>query len=513
MTDARWLEDLLPEYLWAAGFVAGDADAGLFRLARVLDAMTAALADVEAPLLDGTLSSLEALTEAQRAKVVAALQEARLVAVAVPDAFAHALRMYPDAPGRWLADLARLPDDHVDPEIAESYLNRAIAAIADGRGPGATALKATAMRQQMMGGRLHFSAQGAPVGELKRYPRELSDDERASVESFIRASYLSFAATRALDTAASGWPARFWNANWRLYTCRVRAKRDEHDVEAGRERDEEPAGRRESERGKQADTQPGSEHDGQPAVQPEPGERIAELWQRFIEVVQDSDPQLYDPGRHEVLTGLTAHALRVGFAIAAHPGLWVGEFGAPLLRSAAEVVIYLSWFGTTEGRQAEAHQKFKAFGRGRLKLAKLHAEEFADRMGTNEILEEILEGLHEETNREVGEEWQDISLETTFNGKDLRKMALASDTEWLYKMVIAPMSAVLHSEWPMLTRYAMQLCVNPVHRLHWLPRTELTPAVRPVGGEAAVALSRHALDAYIAALAPQPAEQPGPPQA
>jgi hypothetical protein len=70
MTDVRWLEDLLPEYLWAAGFVAGDADAGLFRLARVLDAMTTAIADGEAPLLDGTLSSLEALTEAQRAKVM-----------------------------------------------------------------------------------------------------------------------------------------------------------------------------------------------------------------------------------------------------------------------------------------------------------------------------------------------------------------------------------------------------------------------------------------------------------
>lgn len=487
MTDARWLEDLVPEYLWAASFVARDADEGLFRLARVLDTMTGSLGDDEAQLLDGTLSSFDALTQPLRAKVIAGLREARLSEMAVPVGFAHAIRMYPSAPGSWLAELVRLPDDHVDPEVAESYLNRAIAAIADGRGPGATALKATAMRQQMVAGKLHFAVQGAPVEDLKRYPRGLSEDERASVESFIRASYLSFTAAQSLEpTAVADWPKRFWNANWRLYECRVR---DETvaQVRVGSERDDD-------------ESAPG---------RTEPGERIVELWQQFVQAVADADPNLYDPGRHEVLTGLTAHALRLAFAIAAHPGLWVGEFGAPLLRSAAEVVIYLSWFNTSEGRQPESHQKFKSFGRGRLKLAKLHAEEFADRMGTNEILEEILEGLQDEANREVAEEWQDISLEATFNGKDLRKMALASDTEWLYKMVVAPMSAVLHSEWPMLTRYAMRLCVNPVHRLHWLPRTDLYPAVRPVGGEAAVALARHAFEAFAAALAPDNAAQPG----
>jgi hypothetical protein len=62
------------------------------------------------------------------------------------------------------------------------------------------------------------------------------------------------------------------------------------------------------------------------------------------------------------------------------------------------------------------------------------------------------------------------------------------------------MSSIVHSEWPMLTRHAMQLCVNPVHRLHWLPRTSLTPSVRPLAGRTAVVLAREVLGEYRLAL-------------
>lgn len=488
MTDIRWLEDHVPNFLWAAGLLAGDADRGLFEIARVLDAVEEILGVDEAKArepLDGGLVAFEAVPNDLRPTVVDGLKARGLAPIVASEGFQHALGMYPGAPGGWLVDVSPTKLDRVDPEAAETYLRRAIASIAAGSGPGGTAVKATSFRQLLMHDRLRFAADGLPVDELKRYPR-VSPDERALVESFFRASFASFkAAIDPLQEERVAWAKRFWDANWGLYACRVRS--DEGVVSVAEEEAEVSA------------AGPGAEVDIQTAEDGY-GAQIAEIWGRFLVLSHQTDPGLYDPGRYEVLSGLAAHGIRLALAVAAHRGLWVGEFSAPLLRSVSEILIDLAWFATPEGRQPQSHNSFKEFGRGRLKLAKLHIEEFADRNAANPLLEEILEGLDEEVNREVGEEWQDISLEATFAGRDLRKMALASGSEWVYKLQLAPMSSIVHSEWPMLTRYAMELCVNPVHRLHWIPRTDLTPSVRPVAGRTAVVLAGQVLDAYRAAL-------------
>lgn len=385
-----------------------------------------------------------------------------------------------------MTDIATTSDHAVDRELAESYLATAIAAIANGGGPGATAVKATSFRQLLMAGRLHFAAGSMPKDALLRYPKSVNSTERSMVESLLRASFASFLAAE--DNAVAeraAWAKRFWGTNWNLFPCRIRGATS-HSIDvpivAGDAADPTATGA---------------------AVEVKvPGERISALWIRFLEDALQRDPGLYDPGRQEMISGLTAHGLRTTLALAANPGLWVGEFSAPLLRSVVEILIVLAWLGTPEGRAPEVHERFKDFGRGRLKLAKLHAEEFADSVATSALLEEVLEGLNDEVNREVGEEFQDISLEATFAGRDLRKMAIAAGAEWSYKLELAPMSSVLHSEWPMVTRYAMDLCVTPLHKFHWLPRTTLTPAVRPVAGETAVLMAQRLLDAYLALVTP-----------
>lgn len=490
-----------PNYLWAGGVLAGDVDQGLFRIARVLDAIEEArkaAGEADHESVDGGLIAFEAVPAEVRPQVLQALKDTRLSGVAAPEGFVHAIRMYPDAPGSWLAELAPHPD-HIDPGIAETYLARSIATIANGSSPGGTAVKATAFRQVIESGRIRFSRDaGAPVEELKRYPMGLTPDERSMVESFMRASFGSFQGLP--DPAVkerAAWAKRFWNANWALYRCKVRADAEDQadvPVESGAGEPRVEVEREVSER----DGNTGG--DDHVSESDDFGHQIAEVWDDFMTTAVEADPQLYDPGRYEVLSGLAAHALRLTLAVAAHPGLWVGEFSAPLLRSVAEILIDLAWFGTDEGRTRDAHQRFKEFGRGRLKLAMLHAEEYADRFEANPLLDEVLEVLGDEVNREIGEEFQDISLEATFTGRDLRKMALASNSEWVYKLQLAPMSSVVHSEWPMLTRYAMQLCINPVHRLHWLPRTTLVPAVRPVAGQTAVVMARDILRSYRAAL-------------
>jgi hypothetical protein len=487
MTDIRWLEDHVPNYIWAGGLVAGDPNRGFFRIVKVLDAICEALASsiegFEADRLDGGLVGFESVPAAARAAVLDLLRARGISGLAAPDGFVQAIRLYPGAPGSWLAAAAADSTSPPDPEKAERFLQTSIAAIASGRGPGATAVKALLFRQLITAGKLHLAPDPALEDELIRYPGQVSEQERGRVESFLRASFAaSRAAADPFERERTEWAVQFWNANGRLYPCLVR----DHDEPEGEEPDLE--GGEVSE----PDAPSGDAF----------GEEISSVWAAFLEVALATDPGLYDPARHEVLSGLAARGLRTTLAVAAHPGLWVGEFSAPLLRSVSEVVVDLGWFCTPQGREASAPLRFKEFGRGRLKLAKLHNEEFVDRFGANPLIDEILEGLDEEVNREVGEEWQDISLEATFTGSDLRKMAIAADMEWVYKLELGPMSSIVHSEWPTLTRYDMELCVNPVHRLHWLPRQDLTPSVRPMAGQAAVVLAKRVFQEYRRALSP-----------
>jgi hypothetical protein len=501
MTELHWLDDMVPDFLWAAGVIAGDPDKGLRRLARIVDVAEdarAAVAPDRPEPIDGSLTAFESLNDSERRVVADAIRTAGLASMAVPVGFVHAIGMYPDAPGSWLADLAAERPDHVDPEIAEEWLNTAIATIAGGRDEGGTTIKATVVRQMLRAGRIHLAGDsGPPIDELTRYPDNVTADERGMVESSLRALFNSMQGMNEERVAPRrAWAERFWNTNWQLFVCKVRADEAPVDTETavpgglGTEAEaasDETMTTNEAELAERADTF---------------GTEIAEIWQNFLSTVATSDPRLYDPARSEVLTGLTAHALRLTIAVAAHPGLWIGEFSAGLLRSVSEVIVDLAWFDTAEGREPEAPRRFKEFGRGRLKLAKLHAEELADRHERSPMFEEVIESLDKEVNQEVGEEFQDISLEATFTGRDLRKMAIASGTDSLYKLQLAPMSSVVHSEWPTLTRYAMELCVNPVHRLHWLPRTSLTPALRPTAGQTAVVLAQMVFEAYVRAIGP-----------
>ena len=64
-------------------------------------------------------------------------------------------------------------------------------------------------------------------------------------------------------------------------------------------------------------------------------------------------------------------------------------------------------------------------GAGRLKLLKLHLEECVDSQDDPPSeLQEYLSYLDGEVNREIGEEWQNISIEATFSGVSARDMAI-----------------------------------------------------------------------------------------
>ena len=76
-----------------------------------------------------------------------------------------------------------------------------------------------------------------------------------------------------------------------------------------------------------------------------------------------------------------------------------------------------------------------------------------------------------------GEEFTPVSVESTFAGKSMRALALEAGLDSLYRNVYQNASGVQHGEWWALEEYALQRCLNPLHRFHWIPSAE------PVGGE------------------------------
>ncbi|MFN2524871.1 MAG: DUF5677 domain-containing protein [Actinomycetota bacterium] len=191
----------------------------------------------------------------------------------------------------------------------------------------------------------------------------------------------------------------------------------------------------------------------------------------FLSTAQVVDPDLYDPARFEVLTGITLRGLRAVHKAAADPSGWSGEHGFPLLRQVVEALIVLRWLVQKE--DPAMYERFKDFGRGRLKLWMLHVRSYIDAADdVPDEMRELDDFLSSEVNQDIWEEFQDIDLGGTFTGIDARKMAQAVGMEREYQLLFAPASSTTHGEWSALDRYVLRRCLNPLHAWHRVPRAD-----------------------------------------
>lgn len=104
--------------------------------------------------------------------------------------------------------------------------------------------------------------------------------------------------------------------------------------------------------------------------------RANDQWEAFEAAAIAADPDLYDPDRFEVLTGLTARSLRIATSAIHSPAEWTLEHSSASIRALIETLITVTWL--TARDELVMYSRFKDYGRGRLKLLKLHWEEFAD---------------------------------------------------------------------------------------------------------------------------------------
>jgi uncharacterized protein DUF5677 len=183
----------------------------------------------------------------------------------------------------------------------------------------------------------------------------------------------------------------------------------------------------------------------------------------------------------------------------AAPLLWTDEYGASLLRSVIEAKILIRWL---EHKSDPAlYTKFKDYGRGRLKLLKLHTEEYIDALDdAPEHLAAYLEHLDAEVNADVWEEFQEISIDKTFSGVTARQMAIDVGLKSDYDFVFAPASGTTHGDWAALDRYALARCRNPLHLWHRVPNFDAGVLLDPSVMQTVLGMAEDVVDEYVKAF-------------
>jgi hypothetical protein len=301
---------------------------------------------------DGRLTSLEAVAEEDRPAVVEAFKMLGKYELFVPVELAHALRMYPTAPGRWLVEPWFDEGLNVDPAVAERHLAQVITDCRHGQSDHSTWVKVAAFAAALRGPKLKLSADLSLVDLLPRYPGGLDEEERAKAEALIRGNFQALAAPPFLGTTRwaemIAWAQTFWRSNSALFPCR-RSSEDSTPEEAVHGEGEaalvEDSGMSPEEFSELADLTE---------------DVTNELRQRFLKAASATDSDLYAPERHEVLTGIVARALRLADAVPTSPMLWTGELSAFFLRAILEARIIFEWLLLND--DPALYEQFQSYG-------------------------------------------------------------------------------------------------------------------------------------------------------
>jgi hypothetical protein len=449
MRSVPWLRDVLPDMLWLCSVVVGTPNpkSGMLLVARAIDTLDAMWKDAS-EAIDGRMTAFDRVPGEFRWPFIERLIDDGIYEAAFSRDFANLLLLYTGAPGLWILEPWRRRITTPDPKQADDYLTKLLPPVSHGQTEMSTHVKFLALRALFKAGKIAISSKVANEGKsafdlFPLYPDKLTEEQLRFVRPTIRATFLAIAGD---NEAGIKWAREFWRRNWALYPCRFPSGSSETDNGTA---DDESARRKIIE------------------AQAELVGRLEDIEHNFEELAHRSDPDLYSPDRYEVLTGIVGRIVRLVSLLVRNPSLWHAEYGMYILRAAVESLIVFRWIRKREQEDPTIFGQFKDYGRGHLKLLKLHVDEqVASMPSPPEELLEYQRELEEEVNSDLLEEFQDIHLDATFSKKSVRDMAndvgMAND----YRFYYAPASSIAHGEWYGLDRYVLDRCVNPAHGIH-----------------------------------------------
>ena len=469
-----WAGDDFPDLIWTTVLAAVYGEAAIDNFKAIQRSVLTRFGDdaVESDgiTFDGRLTSLERVPAERRTAILEELTSSGLIDVAVPDELLAVLRIYEGVPGAWLlVDPLAERDLSATSEEAFTYLAQVFAkALTDDHRRALIVFPA--LQWLCFLKKITVGPQIATM--FDKFPHHRHGGPAADAAVLTSAMLLPSgpAANAAHNEESVAWAKSFWRQNWHLTECQP--------AESG----DQPVDESEPSVGESTATS-----DFSAVYEPAPGEidelsdQIKSLFSSFIATVLDHDREvdIYDPVRHEVICGLMSRAARAGLVLIGNPDLWGGENGASTIRLFAETEIVMNWMAR-EGDDA-IYRKYQDYGRGKAKLAHAHMTALAEAMGEN--APDLLRASAEKLDKTLGGDWGagfiNVDIGATFSGKSMRDMADEVGLADTYRYVYQSASSVTHGEWWTIEDYAMQRCLNPLHKFHQIPSFNAQPAFGP----------------------------------
>ena len=470
---ADWTRNDLPDLMIPICLLAAQGDTGIRNFVRaqtqVLKSYPELYDDPDCRVLDGRLTSIESVPEDHPIRANDRLHRMLVSMDAIPEQLPLLYHLYPEMPGAWLLVAAGSsePSD-AQKESALEFLSRAVyEVLADGHLEAM--VKAVPLFWGVQSRQVSIDAQFHQL--LRGYPNSA---EPRLADTMIRAS---FGASIGRDIEVSPtlievqhrWAASFWRQNWALSEC-IPQELVESEQESGP--DDEAGGDPET----RTDRPEDDDGDNNEELQQTLIKATSALMNDFLrQTWSEADSiDLWQPAKHEVITGLISRAGRAVLAALQAPHTWNGEHLSDVSRKLVETEIYLTWM---QLQDPAVYDRFQQFGIGKRKLNNAHLKATIAELPPDRRPPEVDAAVRHNESRMGGtwaEELIDVSTES-FMGKTMRTMASDADLMELYNRQYQVLSGLNHGEWWAIEDYAMQRCLNILHRGHQIASLELFP--------------------------------------
>ncbi len=434
LSEISWHRDMLPDFLWLALMMGRRSDWQAVRSA--LDVVDRFVPE-GSRCADGRLSTFALVPEELRESARLALRTE--MPHALPEAFGHALGLYPVCPAHWLYE-DWLERHEPDAAAGLGLMRSLVDDNRDKLGVRETHLRMAAISRNMKHGKL-INPAILEVGA--RYPARMSSSEQGGFESRMRASWMSFAGMESVKYPPNEWPSQFWERSRELTPCQFRLELEEEEMPE----EDGPL-------------------DAEPLMQLSEVRAIVKACDALGEELRRVQLEAFgDPARDEpnaVLLGLASRMYRLLYAFIERPSAWAPDTADFHLRPIVDARILAGWL-IARG-DPEVYAAYREHGLGRLKLLREHIKaDFGE--DPDENAREMLDYLDGRVNLERDELFQPVNL-GSFADVDIRKMAIEAGLKREYDLTYAPLSSENHGEWPAVREDDTLICEEPLHGNH-----------------------------------------------
>jgi hypothetical protein len=435
LSEISWHRDQLPDFLWLALMMGRRADWQAARSA--LDIMDRFVP--KGPrFADGRLSTFALVPEGQRESARLALRAE--APHALPEAFGHALGLYPSCPARWLYE-DWLKRHEPDPETGVALMRSLVEDNRDKSGIRETRLRMCAISRAVKHGKL----QDPGILEFgAKYPGGLSTSEQRRFEAQMRAAWMSFAGMESVKYPPNEWPRKFWKRSRELTPCQFHVELEEEEMP---EEEDGPL-------------------DAEPLMQLSEMQAIVKACDALGKELRQVQLKVFEDPAHDepnaVLLGLASRMYRLLYAFIERPSAWTPDVGGLHLRPIVDTRILVGWLIARD--DPEIYAAYREHGLGRLKLLREHIKaDFGEDL--DDKAQEVLDYLDGRVNLERDELFQPVNL-GSFTDVDIRKMAIEAGLKREYDLTYAPLSSENHGEWPTVREDDTLICEEPLHGNH-----------------------------------------------